>query len=358
MKPFYSPSRERWMVKQKTADGTWRAVTLPATITDATHALAWCAGAMPPPASDRVMSLSEAADHWLTWRKRVYGGETKSWHDCERFVRLYLRSHPIAKAKPADLTVPLAVSYCDFVKRSGVAPYTQRNIVTMMRNFVSDVRGRGWFACAENPFRDDYVRRSAPKGEPANGGLIVHMTPAQVSQLVAEPRVSVTNRALYTLAYATGLRAGELAGLTAADIVLDGDTPHLVVKRQRVWEAKGAVVKEPKKKSFRTVPLHPRAREALRTLEHSAWVFPGPTSNWAKMIRDDLGLAGLPTTMEGGRLTFHALRRSWMTALDSVGVSEGDIGVLAGHGAKTTAARHYIAKNLPKHTGIIARLPW
>jgi len=67
----------------------------------------------------------------------------------------------------------------------------------------------------------------------------------------------------------SGLRRGEVLGARWSDIALDGDLPHVVVRRSRVQlghDGGGVVEGEPKSaRSRRLVPLAPFAVDALRT---------------------------------------------------------------------------------------------
>jgi integrase len=68
--------------------------------------------------------------------------------------------------------------------------------------------------------------------------------------------------ALFELLAATGLRISEAIGLRWSDLVLDGDTPHLQVRRAIV---KGAIVAPKSRHGARLIPLTPElaARFAL-----------------------------------------------------------------------------------------------
>ena len=67
----------------------------------------------------------------------------------------------------------------------------------------------------------------------------------------------------------SGLRRGEVLGARWSDITLDGDLPHILVRRSRVQlghDGGGVVEGEPKSaRSRRLVPLAPFAVDALRT---------------------------------------------------------------------------------------------
>jgi integrase len=75
-------------------------------------------------------------------------------------------------------------------------------------------------------------------------------------------------------------------------------------------------------------------------------------------LRDDLTVAGVPTLFEGKHpITFHALRRTFMSLLEGEGVGRDLIGALAGHAGKTVTDRHYIAKNIERFNEAVKKLP-
>lgn len=131
---------------------------------------------------------------------------------------------------------------------------------------------------------------------------------AEISEVLSLP-LRDEQRAIYTVAIYTGLRAGELWGLQWRDVELEGSRPHLNV--ERTYRDKPTKGGDP-----RRVPLLPEAVEALR-----AWkqvrpgigvgrVFPahgggchgeGFTAGWPRVVR----LAKL-----GRRVRLHDLRHT------------------------------------------------
>jgi integrase len=359
--------------KYKATDGCWKNKAVPVShVHDEVLAQSWADDWMqvytttgaPPVAiiTAPVVTVGTAAEEWLNWKRTTLGGENKSWRDHERFVRLYLRPHKIARCTAEQLNVPMAVAYIEWVKEAGVAAYTQRNIVSMMRQFVSDLRGKGFLDIKENPFLDPYVKKASPKGASTYGDTIVHLSPDAVMALVHCNGVSHANRVLYATAYGTGMRAAEMLGLRWDDIDLDAAIPHLKVQRQLQRGGGVDVIKPPKKGSHRSIPLHSELVKILRVWRSTGVSTPfggaNGSSGWAEMLRDDLATAGLASTCEDHPITFHALRRSFMSALSEAGANESDIGTLGGHKQKTVTGKHYIVKHLPKFAKIIATLPW
>jgi hypothetical protein len=78
-------------------------------------------------------------------------------------------------------------------------------------------------------------------------------------------------------------------------------------------------------------------------------------------LRDDLTVAGCPTTFEapnGSRhaLTFQALRRSCATYLAAADVTGEVIGQILGHAGKSVAMKHYTAKDVARLARAIERI--
>lgn len=69
----------------------------------------------------------------------------------------------------------------------------------------------------------------------------------------------------------------------------------------------------------------------------------------ADNVRDDLALAGCPTTYGTESMTFKdATRHSFATWLGAAGVPDEVIGRLEGHSARTVTRRHYIGDDLAR----------
>ncbi len=101
------------------------------------------------------------------------------------------------------------------------------------------------------------------------------LTRAELVRLLDE--VPAKWRPLFELLAATGLRISEAIGLRWSDLVLEGPTPHLQVRRAIV---KGAIVAPKSRHGARLIPLTPELAATLRTHRprdgvEDAFVFPG-----------------------------------------------------------------------------------
>jgi len=181
------------------------------------------------------------------------------------------------------------------------------------------------------------------------------LTQEQVATLLDVTREH-PNHALFVLAVTTGMRIGELLGLTWADIDLDGKKLMVRQSLQRQNEA-GLVFVEPKtSRSRRTIMLSQRAVSALRhhrarkneqrLLTGSEWqdlglVFSNatggaPDPGWQRQVfQEELKRAGLP------RLRFHDLRHTAATLLLSQGVHPKVVSEMLGHATITLTLDTY-----------------
>ncbi len=123
----------------------------------------------------------------------------------------------------------------------------------------------------------------------------------------------------------SGLRWGEVAGLTWLDVDLDQRT---------------IFVRDPKNKHSRTIPMPVRLQkmfQAKRTGDDAGFIFPdkkGGRSTWvSKTIKRTIADLGWNdgVTDNRQRLTFHSCRHSFCSWLAMEGVPLHTIGTLAGH---------------------------
>jgi integrase len=119
---------------------------------------------------------------------------------------------------------------------------------------------------------------------------------------------------LYRLAVETGLRASELASLTAASFDLCSPSPTVAV-----------AAAHSKRRRQDVLPLRPDTAIALaeyiKTLPAGDKLFAVPTGRLARMMRVDLAVAGVPyIDATGKHADFHALRHTCGSLLAAAGV--------------------------------------
>jgi integrase len=149
-----------------------------------------------------------------------------------------------------------------------------------------------------------------------------YLTRAELVRLLDE--VPSKWRPLFELLAATGLRISEAIGLRWSDLALDGDSPHLHVKRAIV---KGVLVAPKSRHGARLIALTPDLAATLRTYRpngapEDAFVFPGrdgAASDQGSLRRRVLVPAAGRAGLTG--VGFHTLRHTCASMLIESGLS-------------------------------------
>jgi integrase len=230
---------------------------------------------------------------------------------------------------------------------AGISPQTVRHIRTTLRRALADavrdgLAGRN--AAAES--RPPYLPHRP----------ITYLAARDLAQLL-DATTDDAYGPLYALAATTGLRLGELLGLSWADVT-DG---RLTVRRSlSLAHGNGWELAEPKSaRSRRTIPLPARARQALET-QRTRQRFAEKAAGTAWANRDGLvftDVVGRPLRPESvsrdfgkardrvavPRIRFHDLRHSAATALLTAGVPLVVVSEWLGHSGVTITAASYAA---------------
>jgi site-specific recombinase XerD len=208
------------------------------------------------------------------------------------------------------------------------------------RGFLSELVGRGLSASTINQaisavrfFFNEVLRRKwdveihyqrAPQRVP------VTLTPDEVSRLLAAVP-NLRERTAMEIAYASGLRLGEVLNLKLTDI----DSGRMIL---RVDQGKG--------KKDRNVMLSPALLETLRAYWRASkprvWLFPSPGGKGplnATIIQRAVAQAKQQARI-GKRVSFHSLRHSFATQLLESGVNVRTIQALLGHRSLGTTQRY------------------
>ena len=149
-----------------------------------------------------------------------------------------------------------------------------------------------------------------------------YLTRAEVVRLLDE--VPPKWRPLFELLAATGLRISEAIGLRWSDLVLDGERPHLQVRRAIV---KGALVAPKSRHGARLIPLTPDLAAILKAHRRhgaadDAFVFPGregAPSDQGSLRRRVLVPSATRAGLTG--VGFHTLRHTCASMLIEAGLS-------------------------------------
>lgn len=159
------------------------------------------------------------------------------------------------------------------------------------------------------------------------------LTPAQLKAALrkaSEGRYAVRDRVMLLLSHKAGLRAAEIAGLTWPMVLTaDGKIGDYIALADRIA----------KKRSGRTIPIHPTLRQALTRLiqlsgneqhviksERGERMRPSSIVNWFRVLYAELGLEGCSS--HSGRRTFITMAARKVAA---TGGSMRDVQLLAGH---------------------------
>lgn len=284
------------------------------------------------PKSDERESVEEYLTEWFaTVRPKL---RPKS----ERTYESILRNHIIpnlGKRRFTKLTPHELEQFFSKLVGTGLSPSTVRLIKTVLSTACADALR--WGRIARNP-----VTPAVSPKVVKRDGLAIEPTEARNirAAFVGQPMEH-----LVSVALGSGLRQGELLGLTWADIDFDAGT---VIVRATLHYLNGKYERmQPKtSRSNRLIPIAPFALEALRLQRESQtahrlvadrWqndmnlVFTGDTGqplsegNVRKTFVKGLATAGLP------RRRFHEMRHAYATLLLAQGVDITTIMEMLGH---------------------------
>lgn len=221
-----------------------------------------------------------------------------------------------ARVPVEQLTAEQARAFLSELSGRGLSASTINQAISAVRFFFHEVLHRAW------NLEIHYQR--APQRVP------VTLTPEEVLRLLsAAPNLRV--RAALEIAYAAGLRLGEVLNLKLTDI----DSGRMIV---RVDQGKG--------KKDRNVMLSPVLLETLRAYWRESrprvWLFPGETGK-RPLNATILQRGFVEAKLKAGitkPVSFHSLRHSFATQLLETGVNVRTIQALLGHRSLGTTQRY------------------
>ncbi len=244
------------------------------------------------------------------------------------------------------------------------APHTVRNIASVLKTMIDDVIAEQEWApnLKANPVRNKAVRKEIPGPKNKSGSKKILVDKASFDAVLKHKDVPEIRKVRYVVAGTGGLRDGEIAGLDWSRVKLDAKPPVMRVEQAvALAGASGPHSLQGLKTlaSERDVPLHPLAVEVLRWWAATGWekwvgrrpspqdlVLPDQNAKpWrprsGQLLREDLRAAGRPTTVNGGAITFHALRRSFSSWLEDNKIHPLTKQCLMGHAGVSVDQRHY-----------------
>lgn len=312
-------------------------------------------------------TIRNLVPRWLEFRKGHEETKHATWLQFESDMRLYVLPHDVADID-LETDEDLVFKLQGFFKtrplkangKGKLAPNSVKKLAVTLTRFFADAIAERWLrlpGCA-NPMDSDVIRERLPSGN-LTGDVIVALPLADAQKLID---AGLPRSARYVFAVATGMREGELSGLKWRDVSLAAAIPSAKVERQLLPTLSFG---PPKNNSYRSIPLHPAAIEALTWWHAEGWqklvgreplpddaVFPNGDGDHTRPrsedIREDLERLGCAPTVDGFNVTQQSTRRTFATALSDAGFSNSIIHrLLRGKGGDVND-RHYIARNLPK----------
>jgi integrase len=257
------------------------------------------------PAQESSMTLAEYAPQWLA--SLEVKDSTKAMYDSIVRNQLgWLGDLRLVRISPPDVRELLAER-----EREGYSGRTRRAVLDVTRMILRMARHDG---IVDSNAAELVTAPRIDAKEP------VHLTAEQARRFLDACNDS-TLGCLYAVCIATGLRRGELLGLTWRDV--DGDYASVRVRSAKT------------RAGVRTVPLARFAAGALRRLPRSA----GPIWSYnpsyvTRHVRVICRRAGVP------EVTFHQLRHSTASILLAEGVDPLTIQGILGH-SRVVMTGHY-----------------
>ncbi len=279
---------------------------------------------------------------------------------------------------PHALDSARLAAFVDALKVDGLSPLTIRNALKCLGQFCRIARVRKLDPLLKsNPVRaaqEEGFKRPSPRRREAPAFITL---PA-VEAVIACPAIPADRRFRYALAFLTGLRDGELAALTWADVEIDTPGAELV-HVTKAYAKIGGLQSTKTTASERDIPLHPQLVPWLRLWRSEGWAAvtgrsptatdpilpkapaqPGPGVRvfaWrpdsARLIRRDLTAANVVAPRG---FNFHATRKTFATALEAAGVPHEIIERLVGHEPANVLGRHYAAPSIDVLREAVSRL--
>lgn len=251
----------------------------------------------PGPAFERV------AEQYAEWAKE----NKRGWGHSDRFKQRALLSY--FRGKPITTLTPWLIEKYKLWRKERVKPATiNRDLSLLSHLFTKAIE---WGHLTEHPMKGGKVKKLP--GETMRERILM---PEEESHLLAE--ASSTLRPIVILALDTGMRSGEILGLTW----------------DRIDARQGEVLlTQTKNGGYRRLPLTDRAREILRAKSTSSTpagrVFTRGNGTPLRSVRE--AFLGARDRAKLPDLRFHDLRHTFATRLVTGGVDIVTVQRLLGH---------------------------
>ena len=206
------------------------------------------------------LTVERYIDRWLDGRKHV-----SSWQDDWRRLRHVVEV--IGRVPLKDVREKHAAEVMEALRAKDLAPRTQLHVYRLLRQvFKHAVRAE----CVErNPI--DLDPHELPKKrdkDPAWRAQAV-FTVAEIKQIIADERIPLFRRVLYSILFLTGVRFGEASALRWNDLVERDPLNMLHVYKS--YDTKKKTVQGTKTDVGREVPVHPVLALVLEDWRSGGW---------------------------------------------------------------------------------------
>jgi integrase len=313
------------------------------------------------------------ADHLADFRRFLTTKGNTSRHVKETADRIQAVLDGCAFKYPSDLCAVRVSSWLADQRQMGMGTTTSNHYLTAAKGFCAWlVRERRMTA---NPLghlsrlnAESDIRRER---RTLAGNLFAKLVEVAANGPTRHGLTGRERAMLYRTAAFTGLRASELASLTADSFDLDAEPATVTVgaaysKRRRTdvlplhpdlaarlreWFLERSAVE---RAEMAALPLH-KAPEAKRArLWQEAWA---EKRHVAAMLREDLAAAGIDYEEDGRVFDFHALRHQFISALAQAGVHPKTAQELARHSTITLTLDRYAHVGLYDQGAAVASIP-
>lgn len=229
--------------------------------------------------------------------------------------------------------------------RHRIGDVTARDVQALMDKLVRDGNAPATIDGALTPLRAFY-RRSLVRGDVNRNPTIGVIKPAvrQKDQVIVPPaevalRVALLegpDRVLWTTAFYSGLRRGELIGLRVDDVDLDAG----VIRVRRGWDMSDGEISTKSSRGRRDVPLSLTLRDPLANHVQSldrAEIFESP--RWVAGASKRAGKRGEAKGL--ARITLHDSRHTYASLMLAAGVRPDTLSEYMGHASYQTTVNMY-----------------
>lgn len=406
----FNEKRQVWIANVRKPTGGWLKKWLPNSFNKFQHvdAEAWLIGWLGNYYSSWNSNIQDVVEpkktlavlfpKWMELREKSVGTKFNTYNGFKMARNWILDTDGFTHLSIQDLDIEKDLARVEVIRNwlnsvEGM-PRTKLAIASTLSIFLDEAVAEGWIGeDFVSPFIKIPIKRMLRDLSllAKRGKKPVTISMETVEKLLSSHKVIDFRKVRYLLAMATGLRVAELQALQWKDLFLDEPIPYLTVEKQlykrgslplvnyeellaqgkskqQIFKTNSAVVGAPKRDSHRTIPLHPKAVEALRFWKTKGFqifvgrkpqaedpVFarskasckPGEEAGSFTMVdKSCLYLDLLRVGVDRNSITMHAFRRSFATYLDAQGVESSHIDRMMGHSSKRVAERNYINRSL------------